>query len=186
MEWYSIKVCKVTRQDGLSSPFLFNVLYQELVNELSNSADGIKITNVSYNVFCYADDILLASLTVTVLQNMINLADQYISDHGLRFNPLKTECVSVGQNHFVSNPVWSLNGVASANSASYKYQGVTLANKPSVHVNDRIAACRRAYYAMQGAEFYNVTTNCNMLGYIWQSAIRPVLLYGSSSVYINK
>ena len=45
---------------------------------------------------------------------------------------------------------------------------------------------RRAYYAMQGAGFCNVTTNANMLAYLWESAIRPVLLYGSSSVHINK
>ena len=106
----SIKVCKGTRQGGLSSPFLFNVFYQDLVNDLSNSADGIKIKNVSYNVFCYANNILLANLTVTGLQN--NLDDQYIADHGMRLNPLKTECVSFGQNHFVSSPVWSLDSVA--------------------------------------------------------------------------
>ena len=29
-------------------------------------------------------------------------------------------------------------------------------------------------------------TNANMLVYLWESAIRPVLLYGSSSVHINK
>ena len=57
----SIKVCKGTHQGGLSSPFLFNLFYQDLINELSNSADGMKIKTVSYNVFCYADDILLAS-----------------------------------------------------------------------------------------------------------------------------
>ena len=94
-----------------------------------NSADGIKIKNVSYNVFCYADDILLASLTVTGLQSMINLADKYISDHGLRFNPFKTERVSFGQNYFVSRPVWSLNGVELVSSDSIKYLGVTLAKK---------------------------------------------------------
>ena len=76
---------------------------------------------------------------------MINLADQYISDHDLRFSPLKTECVSFGQNYFVSSPAWSSNGVELVKSASIKYLGVTLANKPSVHVNDRINACRRAY-----------------------------------------
>ena len=92
----SIKVCKGTRQGGSSSPFLFNLFYQNFI-KMSNSADGIKIKNVSYIVFCYADDILLASLTVTGSQSMINLADKYISDHGLRFNPLKTECVSFSQ-----------------------------------------------------------------------------------------
>ena len=85
-------MCKGTRQGGLSSPFLFNLFHQYLINELSNSADGIKIKNVSYNVFCYADDILPASLTVTGLQSMSNLhvVDKYISEYGLRINHLKT------------------------------------------------------------------------------------------------
>ena len=139
----SIKVCKGTRQGGLFSPFLFNLFYHDLIRELSNSADDIKIKIVPYNVFCYTNDTLLASLTVTGLQSMINLADKYISDHGLRFNPLKTECVSFGQKYFVLT--WSLNGVELVNSDSIKYLGVTLANNPSVHVNDRIAACRIAY-----------------------------------------
>ena len=30
-----------------------------LVNELSNCASGIQINNESYNVFCYADDLIL-------------------------------------------------------------------------------------------------------------------------------
>ena len=63
-----------------------SVLFLKFVSIQIYSADGIKIKNVLYNVFCYADDILLASLTVTGLQNMINLADQYISDYSLRFN----------------------------------------------------------------------------------------------------
>ena len=69
---------------------------------------------------------------------MINLADKYISDHGLRINPLKTECVSFGQNYFVSSPAWSLNGVELVNSDNIKYLGVTLANKPSVHVQESL------------------------------------------------
>ena len=68
----SINVCKGTRQCGQSSLFLFNLFYQNLINELSNSADGIKLKIVgplSYNVFCYPDDIVLASLTVIGLQS---------------------------------------------------------------------------------------------------------------------
>ena len=38
---------------------------------------------------------------------------------------------------------------------------------------------------MQGAGFCNVTTNASTLAYLWESAICPILLYGSSSVHIN-
>ena len=57
--------------------------------------------------------------------------------------------------------------------------------RPSAHVNDRIAAFRRAESAIQGTGFCNVTTNANIFGYLWESAIRPVLLHGSISVFNN-
>ena len=47
-----IQVCKGTRQGGLSSPFLFNLFYQDLINELSDCVGGIVINNMSFNVFC--------------------------------------------------------------------------------------------------------------------------------------
>ncbi len=85
MKWGSqlgaeINIQKGTRQGGLSSPFLFNVFYQNMINGISELTGGIRIGTTSYNVFCYADDILLTSLTVTGLQAMIDYAntDQYI------------------------------------------------------------------------------------------------------------
>ena len=80
-----IKVCKGTRQGGISSPYLFNLFYKDMINELSSTVGGLSINNLSFNVLCYADDVMLASLTVTGLQNMINIANRYITDHGLRY-----------------------------------------------------------------------------------------------------
>ena len=99
-----IKVCKGTRQGGLSSPFLFNLFYQEMVEALAECNVGIKINGTSYNLFVYADDILLTSLSATGLQTMINVADKYITDHGLRFNPSKTECTIFGKCHLDPPP----------------------------------------------------------------------------------
>ena len=69
----AIKVSVGTRQGGLSSPFLFNLFYQDLISLLSNYSGGITIHNDAYNVFCYADDLIIASLRVTGLQEMILL-----------------------------------------------------------------------------------------------------------------
>ena len=105
-----ITVHKCTRQGGLSSPFLFNLFYQDLINELSECTGGIIINKQSFNVFCYADDLMLASLTVTGLQTMINVANRYITEHGLQFNPNKTECVIFGRSTLQPHPEWELNG----------------------------------------------------------------------------
>jgi len=63
----AIAICKGTRQGGLSSPFLFNLLYQDMVDEISKMTTGISINNVTYNIFCYADDLLLCSLSISGL-----------------------------------------------------------------------------------------------------------------------
>ena len=94
----SINVYKGTRQGGggVSSPLLFNVFYRDLVNILSETSGGICINGLSYNVFCYADDLLVARLTAGGLQDLINVANEYIANHGLRFNPNQTECTVLG------------------------------------------------------------------------------------------
>ena len=46
------------------------------------------------------------------------------------------------------------------------------------HIDNRINACRRAYYAMQSTGFCNGITDIDTLAYVWNAAIRPVLTYG--------
>ena len=72
-------LCKGTRQGGLTSPFLFNLMYQELIDGLSKENGGMRVGKFSYNVFCYADDLLLTSSTVTGLQSLINFAYMSLS-----------------------------------------------------------------------------------------------------------
>jgi hypothetical protein len=59
--------------------------------------------------FCYADDLLLTSLTATGLQCLINVANKYITKHGLRFHPDKTECSMFGPCHLEPRPIWNIN-----------------------------------------------------------------------------
>ena len=139
-----------TRQGGLSSPFLFNLFYQDLVNSLSNMKCGISINCATYNVFCYADDLLLTSTTVSGLQMLINHANSYIMSHGLRFNPTKTECISFGKSKLIE-PTWNLAGTPLVQVDSITYLGVTLSNKPGDHASARIKSVRKAFYALQGA-----------------------------------
>ena len=99
-----IDVSKGLRQGGLTSTMLFNAFYQQLVDKLSVCNSGIIINNHKYNVFCYADDLLLASTTVTGLQSMIDMAVAHLAERGLKFNPSKTTCMTYGGNPFRTDP----------------------------------------------------------------------------------
>ena len=93
IEWYTlgkdIQICKGTRQGGLTSPFLFNIFYKDLVDILASHEGGNTIDGVRFNVFVYANDILLTSTTASGLQNLIDSAVGYVLQHGLHFNPNK-------------------------------------------------------------------------------------------------
>ena len=84
-----ISVSVETRQGGLSSPFIFNIFYQDLINFLSVKPCGINIDGTTYNVCCYANDLLFGSLSITGLQSLTDISNDYIAKHGLRFNPSK-------------------------------------------------------------------------------------------------
>ena len=180
-----IRIWKGTRQGGLSSPFVFNTFYKDLVQGLSDMQCGTKIDSTTYNVFCYADDLLVTSATVTGLQKLLDYAEQFITSHGLRFNPIKTQCITFGKSRF-SHRSWYLSGVALEEATRITYLGVTLSNDSCAHSNDRTKSAKRAYYALQGAGICANGTSTETLVHLYQAAIRPVLMYGLVCVHQNK
>ena len=145
-----ISVCIGTRQGGISS-LLFNIFYQELVDALSKCPGGISINNDSFNVFCYADDLILTSLSVTGLQELIDTASSYIIAHGLNFNATKTICTSLGAKHFETTPEWHLNSSVLREEAAVTYLGTVLSSNPKPHFDTRIKSTTRAFYGLQCA-----------------------------------
>ena len=173
----AIKVSVGTRQGGLSSPFLFNLFYQDLISLLSNYSGGITIHNDAYNVFCYADDLIIASLSVTGLQEMIYAATSYIVDHGLNFNPAKTTCKTFGSCNFKISPKWYINNCLLTSDNSVTYLGTTLTGNVTDHSDVRIKSARRAYYGLEGAGVCCDVVASKTLTHIYKVAFQPILTY---------
>ena len=180
-----IIICKGTRQGGLSSPFLFNLLYQDMIDILSQMSCGIMVNEYTYNVCCHADDLLLCSMTITGLQRLIDIANVYITQHGLRFNPTKTKCVTFGKSRFTDRS-WHLDGVNLEETDAIVHLGVVLANDTKSHSEARMKATRRAFYSLQSAGLCKGGTNASTISRIFNTAIRPVLYYGQQCIYQNK
>ena len=68
----NIAIGRGTRQGRLTSPMIFNLFYEVLITELNNLECGTRIGSENYNIFAYADDILLIGTTVTGLQTLID------------------------------------------------------------------------------------------------------------------
>ena len=142
----AVAVQRGTRQGGLTSPLLFNVFYQELVDKLSKVKSGIMIGARTYNVFAYADDLLLASTTVSGLQELINISVSHISERGLKFNPQETVCVRYTKKPFVTSPSWNMEGIPLEIMEEVKYLGTILGQSGGkAHVESRVSAANKAY-----------------------------------------
>ena len=182
-----IPICKGTRQGGLTSTFLFNLFYKELVDTLSTQAGGITVGNTRYNVFCYADDLLLASLTVSGLQKLIDTANKYVKIHGLRFNPTKTSCTIQGKLPFTVQPQWYIDECLLTTKTNLNYLGSIVGNNCGAdHILSRLSACRKSFYALQGAGLCQEGLNIKTAMYVWTVTSMKSLLYGFETLFITE
>jgi len=182
-----IPIKRGVRQGALTSPLLFNVFYRELIDTLSRHDAGVVVGKHKYNVFNYADDVLLASTTVGGLQSLIDSAAEMVSNDGLSFNPAKTVCTTFGRNIYKSDPSWHLNGAKLQNEENIKYLGAIIGTKGSQrHAQERISAAHRSFYALQSVGLHKDGVSPQTSGYIHKSVISPCLTYGCNAIYMNK
>ena len=119
---------------------------------------------------------------------LIDYANNYITNHKLRFNPTKTDCIIFGKRVLTPTPTWVLNGCPLKISDSITYLGVELASnlKSDSHVENRIRKCQRAFYSLQGVGLCKNGTSTDVKSYVWNTNLSPILSYGCQCVNISK
>jgi len=66
------------RQGGILSPVLFSVYLNDLLIKLKQCNFGCSIKCITFNVFMYADDLLLLAISMKDLQAMIDICEKKI------------------------------------------------------------------------------------------------------------
>jgi hypothetical protein len=84
------------RQGGVLSPHLFSVYIDDIVNSVAKSKSSISFNFVCMSIFLYADDILLISPSVSLLQNLVNIVENDLLQLDMSINPKKSVCFRVG------------------------------------------------------------------------------------------
>ncbi|XP_046976555.1 uncharacterized protein LOC124542674 [Vanessa cardui] len=79
------------RQGGLTSPKLFNLYINALIEELSSTHVGCYIDGICFNNISYADDMVLLSASVSGLNKLLKICENYASLNGLTYNVKKSE-----------------------------------------------------------------------------------------------
>ncbi|XP_069360850.1 uncharacterized protein [Maniola hyperantus] len=78
------------RQGGRSSPKLFSLYVNELIEGLSSMHAGCSIDNQMVNNISYADDMVLLSPSVCALRDLLRVCEDYAEKHGLKYNVKKS------------------------------------------------------------------------------------------------
>ncbi|PZC73158.1 hypothetical protein B5X24_HaOG209950 [Helicoverpa armigera] len=112
------------RQGGLSSPLLFNLYVNALVEELSGMHVGCYVDGVCCNNFSYADDMVLLAPSIGALRKLLAACESFVASHGLIYNVKKTVYM-VFKSGPKSPPVQPLhlNGEALSRVYQFKYLG---------------------------------------------------------------
>lgn len=113
------------RQGGLSSPRIFNMYVNGLVEELSGAGVGCSIDGTFINNISYADDMVLLGPSVSAIRRLLGICERYAGAHGLRYNVKKSELLVFKSKGFKTStvPPLLLSGVPLARVARFKYLG---------------------------------------------------------------
>jgi len=119
-------VCNGVRQGGVSSPTLFCMYLDSLLEELDDSNIGCHFDDNFFGCLTYADDIALLSPTVDGLQFMLDICEKFCTVSSLQFNPSKTVCICFRKGKNFDVPIVTLSNVQLTWKDEVKHLGNTL------------------------------------------------------------
>ena len=90
VDFISLTVANGFKQGGIISPILFNMYMDDLSIALNNSGIWGYLGDAFLNHLCYADDICLISLSSSGMQQLLNMCQNYATNHQLIYNSAKS------------------------------------------------------------------------------------------------
>lgn len=148
---------------GFSSPSLFNLYMNRLIERLSCTKVGCHIDGVCINNISYADDMVLLSPSIGALRKLLQLCEAYAGAHGLRYNAKKSEFMvfRAGSKTYLNVPPIALDGTPLKRVSKFKYLGHWVTDE--LGDNDDIERERRA-----------LAVRCNMVARRFARSSREV------------
>ncbi|MCG8035004.1 MAG: reverse transcriptase family protein, partial [Candidatus Thiodiazotropha taylori] len=134
--WFPVK--QGTRQGGVLSPFLYLCFINGLINELTSSSFGFRMSG--RNICCptVADDMLLMSFSKTGLEQLINICFAYSCKWRYAYGAQKSAVVVFNESkvqYTKSKREWFLGPLKVVEAESYRYLGTVISKYLTLKVN---------------------------------------------------
>ena len=113
------EVTNGVRQGGVLLPLLFSVYVDELLDKLKQNNTGCHIGHHFMGALGYADGLILQCTSVSGINKMIKICEDYAQEHNILFNGAKSKYLVFGDYKYI--PILKVNNeiVTRCNSAMH-------------------------------------------------------------------
>ena len=113
----NVKLLRGVKQGDPLSPFLFNLILDELLDQLPN-AFGVSINNTEINSLAFADDLILLAESKVGTNHLLSITTKFFDDRNMKING--TKCFSLRTDGTKKNRA----PITISSAATYKINGV--------------------------------------------------------------
>ena len=183
---YFVSLETGVRQGSTLSPKLFALFVDEILVRLNQSGLGCHIKGMPFNAIMYADDLLLISISITDLQQMIDICTRVLDSCHLEINPNKTVGLRIGPRHQVKNCTVNVKGRPLVWKSDLKYLGIFIMGSKTFKCN--LQSSRQKFFQAANGIFGKIGLRAphNLILSLIDTFCIPVLLYGVEALSLTK
>ena len=174
------------RQGGILSPYLFAIYVDDIIKLINASGLGCVIKKIAFNIFMYADDLLLLSPSCADLQQMINLCSKELKFLDMSINVSKSCYIRVGRDFKIVPSPLLIKSTPIPLKYEFRFLGMSFCAGRYLKYN----------FHQTKAKFYGALNNLlGKLGpfspeyltlYLANSKCTPILTYGLEATFLNR
>ena len=171
------------KQGCILSPTLFNIYLSDLskiISQMKNDPITV-VEHKSIGCLIWADDLLLLSKTEAGLNNMLKDLELYSKENGLKLNLDKTKCMIFNKTGRKIRGNFNFQENKIEITREYKYLGfvITPSGEITTGLQDLRDRAMRGYHKLKTALNYHFRSRPMITTKLFESLIKPILLYGS-------
>jgi len=174
------------KQGGVISPRLFALYICAIIEAVEGTKVGAVIGNMLLNIMMYADDIILVSFARICLQRLLDLVGEFGLKREIKFNPDKSLVMvfdksirKTQKNEIINNP-FKMNGLEIPLEIKMRYLGIFYDEHGShkLHLATKMESATKRLAELNRIGIYSQEMSAHMKAQVYQTMIRPILLYG--------
>lgn len=168
------------RQGDSLSPFIFNLIMDQIIENLPKTA-GYKMGNTFFHVVCYADDAVLIADTEDNLQRLLHAFNLKAKQLNMIINTEKTKCLVTSKEAVRCKLEVDSKLIEQVNHFQYLGVGISSYGNLQKEVREHTMKASRISGCLNDIVWRNKYLNTESKIRIYKAAIRPVITYAAET-----